>query len=349
MCKGAAFERADGIVREALGVRFTAAQLRVECSGRAAFERAYGFTDASRSSPTYATTRFDLASLTKPFVACAALREVATGRLSLDGSLLGILPEWRGDAHEPISLRMLLAHVSGMQSGADYRTLFNEEIERYALLRPPVAAPRERVIYSDLGFIVLGTILERSTRRSLSSLIADIGTDLDARTIGYRPRPREFAEIPATEEDARRGRVRGFVHDEKADMMGGVAGHAGLFGSACDVALLAEAFLGPLHGRTTRLLAVGLARESLVKQAEDELLGRGLGWMLKKRDDNSCGTLMRPGTFGHTGFTGTCVWADPSRDAQVIFLTNAVYFGRSDLRELRAAVCDAAIAELDAW
>jgi len=348
LLKRASFERADAVVREALGVRFTAAQLRIERAGRAAYERAYGFTDSSRSSPTYVTTRFDLASLTKPFVACAALREVATGRLSLDGSLLGILPEWRGDAHEPISLRMLLAHVSGMQSGADYRTLFNEAVEQYALLRPPAAAPRERVIYSDLGFIALGTILERATRRSLSSLIADIGNDLDARTLGYRPRPGEIAEIPATEEDARRGRVRGFVHDEKADMMGGVAGHAGLFGSARDVALLTEAFLGPLHGRSTTALPEELVRESLVKQAEDELLGRGLGWMLKKRDDNSCGALMRPGTFGHTGFTGTCAWADPSRDAQVVFLTNAVYFGRSDMRELRAAVCDAVIAELDA-
>jgi CubicO group peptidase (beta-lactamase class C family) len=346
--KRAAFEQADAVVREALGVRFTAAQLRVERFGRAMFERAYGFTDASRTSPTYGTTRFDLASLTKPFVACAALREVATGRLSLDGSLLGILPEWRGDAHEPISLRMILAHVSGMQSGADYRTLFNENVERYALSRPLVAEPRERVIYSDLGFIVLGTILERTTGRSLSSLIADMSNEMDARTLGYRRQAWEIAQIPATEDDARRGRVRGYVHDEKADFMGGVAGHAGLFGSALDIALLTEAFLGPLHGRSTTLLPAALVRESLVKQAEDELLGRGLGWMLKKRDDNSCGALMRPGTFGHTGFTGTCVWADPSRDAQVVFLTNAVYFGRSDLRELRATVCDAAIAELDA-
>jgi serine-type D-Ala-D-Ala carboxypeptidase len=348
LCMRAHFAQADEVVREALGVRFTAAQLRVERGGRVAFERAYGFTDASQASPTYVTTRFDLASLTKPFVACAALREIAAGRLSLDGSLLDILPEWRGDEHEPISLRMLLAHVSGMQSGADYRLLLNDAVERYALARPLADAPRERVIYSDLGFIVLGMILERSTGRSSASVIADVAAELDARTLGYRPHVRESAEIPATEEDAWRGRVRGFVHDEKAYLMGGVAGHAGLFGSARDVALLAEAFLGPQHGRLTKLLPEELVRESLVKQAEDDFLGRGLGWMLAKGGENSCGAAMRPGTFGHTGFTGTCVWVDPSRDAQVAFLTNAVYFGRSDMRLLRAEVCDAAIAELDA-
>jgi CubicO group peptidase (beta-lactamase class C family) len=215
-------------------------------------------------------------------------------------------------------------------------------------MRPLVAAPRERVVYSDLGFIALGAVLERSTGRSLSALIARLREELGAESLGYCPSAREIADVPATEEDAWRGRVRGFVHDEKAYLMGGVAGHAGLFGSARDVALLTEAFLGPLCGRPTTLLPENLVRESLVKQAEDDLLGRGLGWMLKKRDDNSCGARMRPGTFGHTGFTGTCAWADPSRDAQVVFLTNGVYFGRSDSRDLRAAVCDAVIEESDA-
>lgn len=341
-------ERADALVRQALDARFTAAVLRVERGGQAVFERAYGFVDQTRTTPVYACTRFDLASLTKPFVATLALREVAAGRLCLDSDLLELIPEWRGREHAPISLRMLLAHVSGMQSGADYRTLFNDSVERFTLTRALLAAPRERVIYSDLGFIALGTLLERLTRRSLPALIGELAEELDSRTLGYRPRLQERGKVPATEEDAWRGRVRGVVHDEKAYLLNGVAGHAGLFGAACDVAALVEAFLGPVHGRSSKLLPSKLAVEAISEQSEDDVLRRGLGWMLKKREDNSCGTRMGAGTFGHTGFTGTCAWADPTRDAQIVFLTNAVYFGRSDLREVRASICDAVIEELDA-
>lgn len=340
-------ERADAVICRALGVRFTAAVLRVEHRGRAVFERAYGFVDEARSAPVYVSTRFDLASLTKPFTAMLALREVAAGRLGLDGPLLDLIPEWRGREHELISVRMLLAHVSGMQSGADYRTLFNDSVERFTLTRALTAAPRERVIYSDLGFIALGVILERLRGHSLPSLMKEMRLELRAPTISYRPRAEEVGGIPATEHDGWRGRVRGVVHDEKAYLLNGIAGHAGLFGAACDVAALTEAFLGPTHGRSPVLLPSELVREALRVQAEDEILRRGLGWMLKKSDDNSCGARMGEGTFGHTGFTGTCVWADPARDVQIVFLTNAVYFGRSDLRSVRAAVCDAVIEEFD--
>jgi CubicO group peptidase (beta-lactamase class C family) len=129
--------------------------------------------------------------------------------------------------------------------------------------------------------------------------------------------------------------------------MNGVAGHAGLFGSAYDVARVTEAFLGPLCGRGSALLDPFFARDSVREQAADPVLRRGLGWALKTSDENSCGRRMSASTFGHTGFTGTCVWADPQRDVQVVFLTNAVYFGRTDLRGVRAAVCDAVIEDLE--
>jgi CubicO group peptidase (beta-lactamase class C family) len=138
------------------------------------------------------------------------------------------------------------------------------------------------------------------------------------------------------------------VHDEKAYMMGGVAGHAGLFGTAADVAALAEAYLGPLHGRPGALLPAELVREAISEQAFDPVLRRGLGWALKTSDDNSCGRWMDAASFGHTGFVGTCVWADPRRDVQAVLLTNSVYFGRNDTRALRAAFYEAAIDELEA-
>jgi CubicO group peptidase (beta-lactamase class C family) len=292
------------------------------------------------------TTRFDVASLTKPFVAAAALFALETGGLGLDAPLESLVPEWRDDARAAITLRMLLAHTSGMDSGADYRTLFARNVEQFALTRQLIAAPGERVIYSDLGFIALGVVLARALGRGLPAIVAAACARLGATQTAYRPSERERGEVPATEFDAWRGRVRGTVHDEKAHLMDGVAGHAGLFGSAYDVARLAEAFLAPASGRGAGALEAARAREAVSEWGADDVLRRGLGWALKTSDANSCGAAMSRDTFGHTGFTGTCVWADPQRDLSVVLLTNAVYFGRNDLREVRAAVCDAVVEEV---
>ncbi len=340
----------DRILQTACGERFTAAVLRVERRGRPYFEAAYGRVDATPSgSAVDVTTRFDLASLTKVFVAAAALRTVGAGTLTLDEPLTGFVPEWKGRPHAAITLRMLLAHTSGMQSGADYRELLNENVEEFALTRDLVDAPGARVIYSDLGFIALGVVLARAQRRGLGALVAETSAALGASDTGYRPAARERRAIPATECDAWRGRVHGVVHDEKAYLMNGVAGHAGLFGPACDVASLTDAFVAPASGRVGRegVIPPSLAREALTEQGADPVLRRGLGWALKTSDENSCGRLMSRATFGHTGFTGTSVWADPERDLSIVLLTNSVYFGRNDLRDVRAAVCDAVVAEVD--
>jgi CubicO group peptidase (beta-lactamase class C family) len=337
---------AERLVRASLGARYTAAVLRVESRGTLVFERAFGtLDDEPGARATEVTTAFDLASLTKVFVATAALRAVAAGALSLDGSLTGLVPEWRGTAHEPITLRDVLAHRSGMASGADYRTLFGDDVARFARMRPLVAPPHERVIYSDLGFITLGVVLARAYGTSLSSVVARTLATLGCDGTAYRARNDEPSVVPATECDAWRGRVRGAVHDEKAYLMGGVAGHAGLFGTAIDVARLAEAYLAPLHGRPSQALPEALAREAIAEHGADPVLRRGLGWALKTSDENSCGAHLSRESFGHTGFTGTVVWADPTRDLSIVFLTNGVYFGRSDLRDVRAAVCDAVARE----
>jgi len=352
------------IVRDACGRRFTGAVLRVEQGGRAVWEEAFGAVDHTTGAHRVeVTTRFDLASLTKPFVAAAVLRAVAEGILDLDAPLVEIIPEWgschperseRSERsrsatrqHAEITLRMLLAHTSGMQSGADYRVLLGDDVERFALEQELNAAPGERVIYSDLGFIALGVILARLYGCSLAALMARTCAALGTEATDFRPRAREVDSIPATEEDGWRGRVRGTVHDEKAHLMNGVAGHAGLFGTARDVALLAETFLGVVCGRAGSDLPARLAREAITEQGSDPILRRGLGWALKTTDENSCGVLMSHSTFGHTGFTGTSVWSDPARDVTVVLLTNAVYYGRNDLRDVRAAVCDAVVRELD--
>ncbi len=318
-----AFPRVEEALESACGIEFTAAVARIEHRGTLVFERAYGITryDAM-AKPVYCDTRFDLASLTKLFVATLALRLVADGTFVLDEPLWRILPEWKNGERAAVTMRMLLAHNSGMNSGADYRTILDENVERFALRSELLARPGERVIYSDLGFIVLGVAIERATGVSLSAL----AHRTFGGSLGFRPRFSERAAMPATEEDAWRGRVAGFVHDEKAYLMGGVAGHAGLFGTAADVAAMTESYLGPqrYEGR----LPLQLVREATQEQAADPVLRRGLGWALKTSNDNSCGRWMDPSSFGHTGFVGTCVWADPVRDLQGVLLTNAVYFGR---------------------
>jgi CubicO group peptidase (beta-lactamase class C family) len=336
------FERVTRVLENACGKQFTAAVARIEYRGSLVFEAAYGVTrQDGKGQPVYVDTAFDLASITKLFVSTLALRAVQEERVGLDDALIRWFPEWRATAHAPITLRMLLAHDAGVNSGADYRQLLGHNVTRYALERDLVARPGEKVIYSDLGFIAIGELLQRLYGRSLMALMREMRSSPI-----YRPRANAVKTIPATEDDGWRGRVQGVVHDEKAYLMGGVAGHAGLFGDAADVAWLAEQYLGPLCGRNSAVVQTDMAREATSEQAYDPVLRRGLGWALKTSDENSCGKYFSSSTFGHTGFVGTCVWADPQRDCSGVLLTNSVYFGRNDTRDLRAAFYEGLIEDL---
>jgi CubicO group peptidase (beta-lactamase class C family) len=339
----AKFDRVQATLNQACGAEFTAAVARIERRGQLVFERAYGVTrDDELGRAIYSDTAFDLASLTKLFISTLLLQAVAERRLTLDEPLSRIVTERREGPHAALTARMLLAHTSGMNSGADYRAILDLNVEHFALASDLIARPGERVIYSDLGFIALGVVLQRLTGRSLASLVRRSFS----ASLAFRPRYREHAQIPATEDDGWRGRVQGFVHDEKAYLMGGAAGHAGLFGTAGDVAALTESYLGPLHGRNSSLIPDVIAREAIAEQAYDPALRRGLGWALKTSDENSCGRFLDISSFGHTGFVGTSVWADPQNDLQGVLLTNAVYFGRNDIRDLRARFYEAMVEDL---
>jgi CubicO group peptidase (beta-lactamase class C family) len=334
-------------VRAGLGVNYSAAVVRIDAGGTPRFCRAYGTLSAEPGAPpVYPDTRFDVASLTKIYVSTVALALVDAGRLTLDAPLTAYVPEWRATPHAPITLRMILAHVAGFRSGADYRTLLGRNVESFALREPLVGAPGASVVYSDLGFIALGVLLARCSGTSLAHVVRRTLSAHGSRSTRYALPERERRRVPATERDAWRGLVQGVVHDEKAYLMNGVAGHAGLFADAADVAHAGEWYLAALHGRPSPL-DPQLAREAVTQAAFDPVLRRGLGWALKTTDDNSCGGRMSHASFGHTGFTGTSVWLDPERDAGVVLLTNAVHFGRAELRAIRAAVCDAATAEID--
>ncbi|NNM92490.1 MAG: beta-lactamase family protein [Candidatus Eremiobacteraeota bacterium] len=328
------FAECDTVLRDALDRRYTAAVARVERHGRVLFERAYGRTRADTfARPIAIDTRFDLASLTKLFVATIALDAVARGRFALDDSLVGAIPEWRNLPQRAITMRNILAHTAGMQSGAHYRSLRDRAVEEFALTTELQGAVGEAVLYSDLGFIALGVAIARREERSLQSILEGF---VARDGLGFRPHVQQWGAIPATECDAWRGRVQGRVHDEKAYLCGGVAGHAGLFGSAADAAWIGEQFLAPLHGRES-VLERTLAQEAVREQAFDPTLRRALGWALKTREDNSCGPGFSRDSFGHTGFTGTCIWVDPQRDLTAVLLSNTVYYGREDSTDLRRA------------
>lgn len=318
--------------------------MRIETGGRVRFERAYGaVTSDANAAPIAVDARFDIASITKVFASTVALDAVRRGLADLDVPLAQTLvPEWTGTEHAQITLRMILAHTAGFKSGADYRTLLHRDVEAFALTEPLAAPPGERVIYSDLGFMALGTVLARATGTSLRNAVESALDRLGTSNVTYAPRITERTTIPATERDAWRGLVHADVHDEKAYLLNGVSGHAGLFADAADVARLGEWYLAPIAGRATPL-DPSRAAEAVREAAFDPVLRRGLGWALKTSDENSCGARMSAETFGHTGFTGTCIWADPQRDLNVVLLTNAVHFGRTDTRAIRAAVCDAAV------
>ena len=330
---------------DATGVVFTAAVLRVEHQGKLLFESAFGWTRADgRQAPVFVDTCFDLASLTKLFVTTAALHLVSRGAIDLDQSLVSWFPTWVGTPRENISLRKLLAHTSGMQSGADYRLLLNDRVESYAYQHGLCGVPGTAVLYSDLGFITIGLLLGSVAKETLPGII---GLVAPSASLTFRPSPSMHRAIPATEDDGWRGRVQGVVHDEKAYLMGGVAGHAGLFGNAADVARIAALYLPEgTVGQDRTIVSRALLAQAVREQAYDPVLRRGLGWALKTSDANSCGRWYSGRSFGHTGFTGTCVWADPQLNLNVVLLTNSVYFGRGDIRDFRASVYEAVVEDL---
>ncbi|MBV9440584.1 MAG: beta-lactamase family protein, partial [Candidatus Eremiobacteraeota bacterium] len=182
-------------------MRFSAAVVRVEAGGRVRCERAYGrLRDAADSAPCGVDTRFDVASITKVFVAGVALDAVAHGLVALDAPLAAALvPEWRTTEHAAIALRGILAHDAGFKSGADYRLLLGHDVERFALREPLAEAPGTRVIYSDLGFIALGTVLARAYGRALAPLVEERLRAWDAASTAYVPAAPDRRAMPATE------------------------------------------------------------------------------------------------------------------------------------------------------
>jgi len=287
-------------------------------------------------------TIYDLASLTKVIATTTlALQAVEEGKLDLDQPVMRYLPAFRGSGKDRVTVRHLLTHSSGLRADSPLwrRTPDADSALGFVNAMPLDTIPGARMVYSDMGAIVLGEVLERVLGGRLDRLAEErIFKPLGMRSTGFRPR--EIARVAATENDTtwRKRIVRGEVHDEKAAWLHGVAGHAGLFGSALDLLSFGEWLLAQVRSTSP------VAREFVRRQEVVPGSSRALGWDTPS-PGSSAGTLLGPGSYGHTGFTGTSMWTDPGRGLVIVLLTNRVNPTRDNPRifPFRIAVADAVV------
>jgi CubicO group peptidase (beta-lactamase class C family) len=254
----------------------------------------------------------------------------------LDDHLSRFFPSFIGQGKDEVRIRHLLTHTSGLQP---WLPLELEEGTRPArieriLTAPLLQSPGTNVVYSDLGFILLAALVETVSGLRIDTYAqAHIFAPLGLRTAGYNPPPALQATCAATEYRANLGRHQvGEVHDERATCLDGVAGHAGLFATAIEVAAYGNMWLQGGRVGDTQVLSPATVAMATQVQTPPTADGRGIGWIVLRQGDTlmSCGDLFTPGSFGHTGFTGTSLWVDPSRRLVVSLMTNRVHFGRQD-------------------
>ena len=316
-------------------------------NGHIAYMKGYGYIDWNQpGSPAVDTnTLYDLASLTKVIATTtvAMILEEA-GQLDINRTVASYLPEFNSPEKAQITVRQLLTHSGGLEAGANiYATARGREQYLYQInARPLEYSPGTNMIYSDWDMILLQLVMERITGKTLDVLAADkIFKPLGMTDTQFQPplslRPRI---APTQVDDARGGLLWGTVHDENAWAMGGVAGHAGLFSTARDLALFSMMILNGGEGvNRVRIVKPATIARWTARQGKES--SRTLGWD-SPEGGSSAGQFFSPWSFGHTGFTGTSIWIDPEKDLFVVVLTNRVNPTRSNTRhvQLRRDVAD---------
>lgn len=371
------FAAVDTILMKAVPDLCPAAQLVVRQQGAIIYEGTYGWLDpAERQRPTTLDTLFDLASVTKLFVATTFMRLVEAGQVALDQPVATVLPAFTGArplaAYEDplqsgamvqivaqggtvdagaVTFRHLLTHTAGLPA---WRPLFRQvdraQAEAMALSTFFSYPTGTHIIYSDIGLILLGMAVAQLAGQELAAavetlVLAPLGLT-QTRYLPIGAQQCDPTQVAPTERcQWRQRRIVAEVHDENAARLGGVAGHAGLFSTAGEVARFGQVFLD--DGAPLVQPATVAEMERVQVQAGD--LRRGLGFLLWSPDPEASSHPFSPQTFGHTGFTGTSLWIDPKRDLVVALLTNEVYHGRVNRRigQLRIAVHGAIVQAAD--
>lgn len=348
------FDGAFAIIERAIAEQvFPAASVAVTHGGRLVALKGFGRFTYDRDSPLVdPATIFDLASLTK-VVATTAMAMVLyeRGLIDLDAPVAGIVHEFVSDDSRrgEVTLRMLLAHSSGLPA---HEKFFLNARDREGLLHLAfntslAAEPGSTAVYSDIGFIILGVALERLADEPFARFCQrEIFDPLGMTSTTFKPPKEVKAEIPPTENDQhfRHRVIQGEVQDENASVLGGIAGHAGLFSTAGDLAKFAHAMLSGgnpiLRGDTIALFTR--------RQLEPAGTSRALGWDTPSAPSQS-GKYFGLASFGHLGYTGTSIWIDPERQVSIILLTNRTWPDCSDqrIKVVRPRFHDAIIESLE--
>ncbi len=296
---------------------------------------------APPDAPCTAESIFDLASLSKLATTALLLSLVRERALSLETPLRELVPDFRGGRKDEVTLAHVLTHTAGLNwwlpLHLEVRSI-EEAVWRAA--QEPLAQDIGTFTYSDLGYIMLTAGLANAGGCQFADLVTErVAKPVDAGTLTYRPADPALCVATEMDPSGDRGRIRGTVHDENANAMGGIAGHAGLFGAAADVAALTRVF------RDGAVIGNDLAALARTEHAKAENVRRGLGLALRAPTGPMTSERWSMDSFGHTGFTGTSVWSDPRADRTVVLLTNRVYFGRTNddaMYRFRIAVHEAA-------
>jgi CubicO group peptidase (beta-lactamase class C family) len=351
----------DRVVRRGIAEGgYPGAALVVGRRGRVVWHRGYGTLSwgAAGAAVSADSTLYDLASLTKVVGTTSAVMALLDdGRLALDAPARRYVPAFTGAGKDGVTVRHLLEHRSGLPAGAPlWRSTSPEAARLQALTTPLRSAPGQAVEYSDIGMIVLGAVVEAAAGEPMDAYLQRrVFAPLGRHQTTFRPARAGAALLARVAPTGAAGQAAsGRVHDGNAAVLGGVAGHAGLFGTATDLATYAQTLLdGGVGPNGARVFADSTVRAFLTRGPG--ATRRALGWETCGTDrDDACGRLLDERAVMHTGFTGTFVVIDPARRAFVVLLTNRVHAPRAAqparvIRDVRADVADAlALAVTDA-
>ena len=343
------FLQVDNLIENAIGdSAFPGAVLLVSKDGVIIHEKAYGHYTYDPASPKVSINSiFDLASVSKVVgTTTAAMMLVDQGKLNFDEKVITFLAEFNNNGKENITIRNLLLHNSGLAPFKKYYDIYStaDEVVNAIMNLTPEQEPGSKYVYSDLGMITLKKVMEKVSGKSLDNYLEEnLFKPIGMNSTMYNPPPELKDNCMPTELDDfwRMRQLQGEVHDERAYMLNGIAGHAGLFSTAPDLAKFLQMILqkGNYQGKQyIKPETVGL----FTKKQSDQS-SRGLGWDTKSPEGSSSGQYFDITSYGHTGYTGTSVWTDPTKNLFVVLLTNRVYPTRNNnkLSKYRPLIHDA--------
>ncbi len=319
-------------------------------NGKVVYRKAFGSRslEPTREAMT-PDTIFDLASLTKCIATTTAVMQLLEeGKVRLNDPVAAYLPEFAANDKSQITVRELLTHFSGLPPDLDLKEQWKGKATAFnmAMQARPMYQPGTRFLYSDINFEVLGFLIEKISGMPLNEYAsAHVFGPLGMRETTFLPPANWIPRIAPTQYDENGKMLRGVVHDPTARRMGGVAGHAGLFSTADDLAKFAQNLLS---GNPAVLSREAIEKMSTPQQPATAASLRGLGWDIDSPFSSNRGELLPVGSFGHTGFTGTSLWIDPVTDTYIILLTNSVHpDGKGSVISLRARLANAVVKALN--